>query len=149
MSSIQLTKHDYEILEYIAHFDSVSKNRIIEHFSGKVSAVEFRLSLLKKPDYNARVPYPLPNTNYIQEEFEETIDKKTGITSHETKNSFFITELGQKALQDYKTEMKLERKRIWLKNAWIPIVVTIAINLIKFALESLWPPIRVWLSNIP
>lgn len=38
-------------------------------------------------------------------------------------------------------------KELWIKNAWIPILVSVATNLVISGLKWLWPLIQQWLSN--
>ena len=63
--------------------------------------------------------------------------KATGLMS--------ITNLGR----DYLIYCRQRKKELWLKNAWIPILVTIVTNLIIDGLKCLSPQIQQWLSSIP
>lgn len=76
-------------------------------------------------------PYSVPNTSYI-----EVIG-----------DIFCIAPLGKKALQDYQKQNKVDKRMLWLKNAWIPILVSIATNLIIDGMRQLLPLIQEWVSS--
>lgn len=137
--SYDLSKSDYDILAYINQYDHVSKEQIIRHFNGKIDAIEYRLNNLSSPAYSEGVKSLLPHPKYIEEEMK-IIDFGDGILpSITSKNMYHITDVGRKALDDYRTEHKAERLQFWL-----PIIVS---NLIALAalIKSFMPEIiEVW-----
>lgn len=148
MGTEELTQIDYQILKYINKFDSISKEQILNHFNNKFASVEYRLSLLNEPDYRiiGRTKMPLINSSYVVEEFD-TIEDESHITHLLSKNTFHISPLGKKTLQDYQLKRKSEKRSLWIKNAWLPIIVSIFTTLAIDGLKLLLPLIQVWLSN--
>ena len=142
-----LSKSDYDILAYINQYDHVSKEQIIGHFNGKIDALEYRLEYLSKPEHSAKLKCILADSNYIEEEFDHITDSHTHITTLKSKHSFHITPLGLKALQDYNIKKKLEHKNLWLKNAWIPIIVAFVTTVLTNYILPMLPKILQWLSN--
>ena len=51
--------------------------------------------------------------------------------------------------RDYLIRYRQTRRDLWLKNIWIPILVTIVTNLAIRGIEWLLPRIQQWLSNTP
>lgn len=137
-----LTNDEYALLNYINKFDSVSKKQMLNHFNGKINALEYRLSLLAEPEYEnlAGFHFPIENSNYIIEEFEYIVGND-GSTNTISKNSFHISELGKKTLQDFLSNKRSERINLWLKNAWIPIIVSLSTVLIADVLK--WLLLRI------
>lgn len=131
-----LTQKDYELLSFINKFDSVSKSKIGEHFKNKIDSIDYRLSELSAIDYNGF--RPIANSNYIAKEYDEITDPNTHITSQISKDSFHVTDLGKKVLQDYNLKLKLDKRNFWLKSIFVPIIVasvtTILIDVLKWLL---------------
>lgn len=63
-------------------------------------------------------------------------------------NCFRITDFGKKTLEDYFYNRKYENKQLWLKNAWIPIIVAFVTTLLTNFLIPMLPQILGWLSDI-
>ena len=133
-------KLDYDLLEYISKPGVVHKDDVLKHFAGKISAIEYRLDRLSQQEIEAYMgnvnfylPSPIPNSSHLLEE----------------KGEYHITDLGQKSLEDYQAKLKHEKKQIWLVNWRIPVLVSIAVNLIWRGTELLLPHITVWLGRIP
>lgn len=144
----ELTENDYLILEYINHFPSVHKTKIENHFKGKIVSLDYRLSVLAKVDckMSGGVPFPISNSNYIDEEFDESDDDYRN--PPKSLNIFHITDFGKATLQDHIAKKKADKKQLFLKNAWLPIIVTLFTNLIIDVAKWLLPLIQQWLSNI-
>lgn len=49
----------------------------------------------------------------------------------------------------YRRFQAKEISNLWIKNAWIPILVSLVTNLAIAGLKQLWPLILGWLSNSP
>lgn len=141
-----LTHHDYMILEYINEHEALSKSDIIEHFLGKIISVDLRINNLTSSG-----PVINPPTDYIWRVYKEA-KPVCGEPSLELTDRYMISPYGQKVLQDYKTRSKLSRRALWLKNCWIPIIVSLATNLAVYLTKSLitklLPLIQQWLPNI-
>jgi len=135
---------DYKILDYVSKFDKVSKEDVISHFSKSIPDIEYRFDLLCKVSYKHPIVYP----GYIAIEYKEFIDS-IGVTHQKPTGFYYLSDAGRKALNDYKESQKRDKRTLWLKNAWIPILVTIATNLIISALKLLSPLILRLLSSIP
>lgn len=130
MTDYELSEIDYLVLEYISNFDTVSKEQLSKHFSSKIDELDYRLSFLKTPVFklvgNAR--FPVDNSSYIEEICEQT--NNNGIVTCKGTDEFYITPLGKKVLQDYKTHKKSRRVELWVKNAWLPIIVSVITTLL-------------------
>lgn len=144
----ELTQNDYLILKYINRFPSIHKTKIEQHFNGKIDALEYRLSVLADIDckMSGGVPFPISNSNYIEEEFEE-VEADYG-TEYESKNIFRITDLGKAALQDHIAKTKSHKKELWIKNAWIPIIVAFVTTVLTNYIIPKLPLIIKWFANI-
>lgn len=119
----ELTVNEYLILKYLNKFDSVSKEQILKHFSGRIDEIELRLNSMSAPEYGKFRPYT--DKCYIIEEGDTSFDEYGGI-NFTSKNSFRISAFGRKVLQDYLANKKLQNRNMWLKNMWIPIIVSFA-----------------------
>ena len=124
---MDLTPLDYQILNFISKFDSVSKDKILLEFSQEKTVTEFRLEQLAKPEYK-QLPHlsiPISNSSYVYEICEEFEDECH--VSHETPTGLFaLTDLGKKTLQDYKAEKQCELRRKNEERIWraIPIIIS-------------------------
>ena len=85
-------------------------------------------------------------SSYAVEEFD-TIEDESHITHLLSKNTFHISPLGKKTLQDYQLKRKFEKRSLWIRNAWLPIIVSIFTTLAIDGLKLLLPLIQVWLYN--
>lgn len=129
-----LTPSDYEILRYINKFDSVSKEQIMKRFKNKIESIEYRLARLSQGDFHEKNHFsmPIPNSSYI-------IVKD--------KDNYYISSLGKKVLQDYQKQKKSDSKNLWLKNAWIPIIVAFVTTVITNYIIPKLPAMLQWLAN--
>lgn len=141
-----LTYHDYMILEYLNEHESLSKSDIAEHFLGKIVSVDLRINNLTSSG-----PAINPPTDYIWRVYKEG-KAIYGEPTLELTDQYMISPYGQKVLQDYKAQSKRSRRALWLKNCWIPIIVSLSTNLAIFLTKSLitklLPLIQQWLSSI-
>ena len=124
-----LTEVDYQILKYFKENSPSSIEDAAKHLPN-VEALEYRIRFLSTPEFRQSTNFSIPieNTKCLHEEFETYNDGC--ITKHRCLGIFSITTLGKKALQDYETSQKQQKKDIWLKNVWTPILVTIITNLV-------------------
>lgn len=144
----ELTENDYLILEYINNFPSVHRADIEKHFKGKITSLDYRLSVLAQIDYkpSGGTFFPVQNSNYIEEEFAPN---SGGYSSpRKSLNTFHITALGKSSLQEHLLKKKSDRKDMLLKNICIPIAVTLITNLIIDGVKWLLPLIQQWITNI-
>ena len=134
-----LTEIDFQILDYVSKNGTATIQDLNSHFSS-IAVLDYRLQLLSQGDIQ-----------YIGHGIPVTIDDTYFLESHHDANSvicaYSITNIGRKSLQDYHKKVKSERKELWLKNAWIPILVSLFTNLILDASKQLLPLIQRWLSN--
>lgn len=139
MAYTPLEEYDYEILKFINCFGPVSKDKIINKFNGKIQSIEYRLRLLETPDYQPSGPVKLPisNSNYIVNETEAI--KIEHVTHHKPTNIYHITDFGKRALQDYLNSRKKDLRLLWLKNCWIPILVSFFTTITTIGLSYLIP----------
>lgn len=142
-----LTDLDYEILDYISQNEPVHIDDIKNHFPN-IASIEYRIEVMKTPEYHQSMHIRLvtENTFCISEKYEIFKDE-LGISHNRYLQIYSITSLGKKALQDYKVKKAKHRKELWLKNAWIPILVSLATNLLIAGIKSLLPLIQSLVSN--
>lgn len=141
-----LTEVDYQILKYFKENSPSSIEDAAKHLPN-VEALEYRIRFLSTPEFRQSTKFSIPieNTKCLHEEFETYNDGC--ITKHRCLGIFSITTLGKKALQDYETSQKQQKKDIWLKNVWTPILVTIITNLVISGIKWLLPLIQQYLSS--
>lgn len=132
-----LTPKDYELLSYINKFDSISKSQINNHFKNKIDSIDYRLTQLKNMSYSGSMP--IENSSYIEEEYNHITDPQTHITRVISKNTFHITSLGKKSLQDYNLKAKSDKRNFLLKSVFVPIIVTVVTTLLLDVLKWLLP----------
>ena len=135
---------DFEILDFISKNEPVNIDQIKANFPN-VSSLDYRIKSMARQSYSEAVHASIPNSSFILQQYEKIgtgvreIIRPLGI--------YTTTDCGKKALQDYKQEIKSKRKELWLKNAWIPIIVSVATNLVISGAKWLWPLIQQWVSS--
>lgn len=140
----ELTENDYLILEYISRFSSIHKTDIEKHFKGKIASLDYRLSVLAQIDYklSGNVPFPIQNSNYISEEFDSNSNGYSA--PRKSLNIFHITDFGKATLQDHIAKKKSDKSELWLKNAWIPIIVSFVTTILTIHIVPKLPLILKW-----
>lgn len=140
---------DMDILEFIKEHEPVSLSAIVLGLPG-ISEVEFRV----KEMCPGRC-YLAPRTQHTQHTNDRALirqDVRTyldgALTKEEYLDSYRLTDMGHKVLQDYRHTAKNKRRELWIKNAWIPILVSLATNLVIDGTKWLLPQIIEWLSHI-
>lgn len=139
MAYTPLEENDYKILKYINEFSRVSKDEIIKKFNGKIDGIEYRINLLETPDYSnvSSLRIPIDNSSYIKNDFE-TI-KDGSFTKSRRTDFYYITDFGKRALQDHVHSSKKEKRLLWIKNCWIPMLVSLVTTLTTIGLTQLIP----------
>lgn len=120
---IELTNIDIKILEYINNNGPTHINKIKSKFSN-ISEIEYRIKLLSEQKSSQSGSYYIPNSSYINQKYE--CSKETSFVNIEETGIYEITELGKKSIRDFKNNNRTHKREIWLKNAWIPIIVSLA-----------------------
>lgn len=120
----QLTKLDADILAFIRKREFVTLDDIQNRFP-KISTIPHRIRLLTTMP-NALV---IQQRIYRQDEIGQFVSTGTG--------RYSLTPDGEKALEDYQYEHRLRDRELWIKNAWLPLLTTVAFNLIKAGIEWL------------
>ena len=144
-----LTEIDIKILQYIEKRGKADIASIKKKFPN-TSAIEYRLKQLSTPEYhrfaNSTVSIPIKNSCCLREHVE-SVETKNGY-SHDTYLGIYeLTDFGKRELQDHITEKRLARKELWLKNAWIPIIVAFATTVgTNYILPKL-PQILHWVAS--
>ena len=145
-----LKQTDYEILDFANKHESFSVEELHKNLP-HIESLEYRIGLLCTPEYEiafGNCEIPVKGTNLLHKNYVSKTDKTTWQTTHISDGTYSITDSGKKAIQDYKVSKNLHKKEIWLKNAWIPILVSVATTLIVNWLPKLLPLILQWLSSI-
>ena len=144
-----LSENDFKILGYIRSHEPATIEDV-ERALPEVDSVPFRITQMQGRMY--RLPgedrSATINRTYLRQECEQVTDEHH-LTHIKSLGTYTLTDLGRAALQDYELTQKSQRRELWLKNAWIPILVTIATTLVIRTLEWLFPLIRGWFSSTP
>ena len=138
-----LTSIDAELLKFIHENGGADLASIKQKFP-KVSTVEYRLKKLATPEYR-----PIPKTAFATPKIP--IENSSFLIRHKNANALVIYELtdyGKQALQDYFAAKRLHLREIWLKNAWIPIIVSFATTVITNYILPRLPTIIQWFANV-
>ena len=120
----QLTKLDADILAFIREKEFVTLDDVQKRFP-KVETAEHRIQLMAKGSHALIWPERI----CTQDEIGQFIPSLTG--------RYSLTLDGEKALEDYQYEHRLRDRELWIKNAWLPLLTTVAFNLIKAGIEWL------------
>lgn len=120
----QLTKLDADILAFIREKEFVTLDDVKQRFP-KIETTEYRIQLMSE----ASDALIYPERTYWQDEISQFRHRDTG--------RYGLTPDGEKALEDYQYEHRLRDRELWIKNAWLPLLTTVAFNLIKAGIEWL------------
>ena len=145
--AVDLTENDVKILKYVRSHQPVHISQIERSLHG-IASISYRVETLAKPEYRHYDHFceAIKNSSYLEQEYENVTDEH-GLTHSNPLGIFTLTDFGRKALQDHETSAKVHRRELWLKNAWIPILVSVATNLAIRALGWLLPLIQQWASS--
>ena len=130
---MELPKLDAQILRFVLRNGPATKEEMKKAFP-EISAVELRVDNMAKPEVrceNKRI-WTVPNTSYLLEH--------NGI--------YRLTELGKKALQDYDADHADRKRELWLKNAWIPILVAFITTVVTNYILPKLPSLLQWLASM-
>lgn len=116
-----LTKFDFEILEYVKDNGPISEEKIISHFDSDPDVTSLRIHELSKVSYNMNypnyngVPIPISDSSYLYNESGE----------------LSISRRGKKALQDWEQN---ESDRFWDIRlcGYLTLVVSVASFVLAF-----------------
>ena len=141
---MELTPLDYKLLEFISRKQPVMMPDIRANFSSNMANVEYRLQILRTQKYSQNSP--VENSNFIFEDEIHTIDED-GITQAEGTGKLFLTEMGQKSLEDYKLSKKEASKKLIsplnILGAILVLVIPILASLYLNELRA-WIDRAVW-----
>nr|DAD70262.1 MAG TPA: hypothetical protein [Siphoviridae sp. ctXPh6]DAV52598.1 MAG TPA: hypothetical protein [Caudoviricetes sp.] len=110
-----LTKFDFEILEYVKDNGPISEEKIISHFDSDPDVTSLRIHELSKASYNMNYPnnkgFPISisDSSYLDKAYSRYHDED-GMPQSEYTGSVSISRRGKKALQDWKQN---ESDRFW------------------------------------
>ena len=138
VSQKDLTPYDYNILEYINRFESVSYDRIEKRFKRRIKTIRQRIYSLAEYSFESNVssPYPAKKNNLIT--LEGNFGEFDEISETHFKNAYYhISPLGKKALEDYRLNKLLEFRRFWSHSILTPILVSVVTTLLVYWLTSL------------
>lgn len=145
---VSLTDSDVKILKYVRSHQPVHISQIERSLHG-IESITYRVETLATPEYRYYDHFceAVKNSSYLEQEYEHVTEH--GLTHSNPLGIYTLTDFGRKSLQDYENAIKAHHREMWLKNAWIPILVTVATNLVIRTLEWLFPLIQQWISNTP
>lgn len=102
-----LTKFDFEILEYVKDNGPISEEKIISHFDSDPDVTSLRIQELSKVSYNMNYPnykglrIPISDSSYLDKAYSRYHDED-GIPQLEYTGVVSISRRGKKAIQDWK-----------------------------------------------
>ena len=141
---------DAKILQYIARHGSADMTAIKAHFRS-IAAIEYRVKTLASPEYryipNTPISTPKPNSSYLHERTTSSVDE-IGCAHVKHLGIYELTEFGQRALQNYTQAARTAQKELWLKNAWIPIIVSLVTTVTANYILPKLPQILQWIASI-
>ena len=141
-----LTEIDAKILQFIDSRGTADTAAIKKKFPD--TAIEYRLKKMSTPEVKyitSGFSVPIENTCFLHEQTEETVInvifhvKGLGIDE--------LTEYGTQVLENYLAAKHSARKDLWLKNAWIPIIVSFVTSAIANYILPKLPQILRWAAN--
>lgn len=101
-----LTKFDFEILEYVKDNEPVTEEKIVSHFHSDPGVTSLRIRELSKVSYDMNYPnhkglrIPISDSSYLDKEYRHYSDDD-GMPQSEYTGFVSISRRGKKALQDW------------------------------------------------
>lgn len=144
---VDLNEIDVRILKFVKKRGSVSIEEI-ECEMRDISAVPLRVKQLATYDREvcAGLSLAIEDTAYLEEECRKYTEDH--ISHSEPIGLYHITQFGEKSLQDFEHKTSSHKRELWLKNAWIPIIVSfITTSVTNYILPKL-PQILQWFASI-
>lgn len=141
-----LTEIDAKILQFINSRGTTDTAAIKNKFPD--TAVEYRLKKMSTPEVRyitSGFSVPIENTCFLHEQTEETVIN--GICQVKGLGIYELTEYGTQVLENYLAAKHSARKDLWLKNAWIPIIVSFVTSAIANYILPKLPQILRWAAN--
>lgn len=126
----ELTKFDYQILEFVNNHGVTSETEIINEFSSNRATTKLRIDLLSTADLDSKYRfYRLPNTFYI-EKIYDTSESDLPMDAFSDNHSKYtgnvqLTIFGEKTLQDYVDSKKAKKHNYWINSVATPIGVAL------------------------
>lgn len=141
-----LTEIDAKILQFIDSRGTADTAAIKKKFPD--TAIEYRLKRMSTPEVKyvtSGFSVPIENTCFLHEQTEETVIN--GICRVKGLGIYELTEYGTQVLENYLAAKHSARKDLWLKNAWIPIIVSFVTSAIANYILPKLPQILRWAAN--
>lgn len=134
---------DIEILRFISQHEPVSLNFVINGLPN-ISAVAFRVKQMCSSG-RYRAAATAVETGLITQDVRTFQDGR--FLKQEYLDAYRLTDLGRKTLQDHDCSEKKHRRELWLKNAWIPIIVAFVTTLLTNYILPRLPQIIKWFAH--
>lgn len=141
-----LTEIDAKVLQFIDSRGTADTAAIKKKFPD--TAIEYRLKKMSTPEVKyitSGFSVPIENTCFLHEQTEETVIN--GIFHVKGLGIYELTEYGTQVLENYLAAKHSARKDLWLKNAWIPIIVSFVTSAIANYILPKLPQILRWAAN--
>lgn len=129
---------DFSILKFVSDKGQASMGEICAAFP-EIQSIDKRIHILA---------FSVSASPYLAEDVEMVV-LPDGLKNTQGIGIYRLTDAGKIALQDYESENRISRRELWLKNAWIPILVSLITNLAISGTKRLIPLILELLSNTP
>lgn len=130
---MELSKLDAQILRFI-QTNGPSSIAEIKNACPQISAIGLRVDGMSQPEVRVEAMRmrDVPNTSYLLQDH----------------GLYDLTELGRQALQDFDTTNTDRKRELWLKNAWIPILVSFITTVVSNYILPRLPSLLQWLANM-
>ncbi|MET3616637.1 hypothetical protein ABID14_000257 [Peptoniphilus olsenii] len=136
-----LETYDVKILNYINKHTKVHINEIMKKYPDKKYSTKYRLDCLSEQNYsrhyNGRIQLPIDNTSYLNKEYVHLEDKKTKVTSSEFTGYYYVSDLGKKFLQNYKTTSREKHMSEFIRSFFFPMLIAFLTTLLTIWITSL------------
>ena len=145
-----LTEIDAKILQFIDSRGTADTAAIKKKFPD--TAIEYRLKRMSTPEVKyVTSGFSVPIENKRQQmPLDRLIDralKVVAVCHVKGLGIYELTEYGTQVLENYLAAKHSARKDLWLKNAWIPIIVSFVTSAIANYILPKLPQILRWAAN--
>lgn len=132
----RLGSHNAKILSYVEENQPVTAEQTMEALPS-TDAVKKRMSIMTAKAYLSA---------------DEHLEKDGYRSETAPPETYTITALGRIALQEYISDSQRQKRELWIKSAWIPIIVSFATTISTNYIIPKLPALIKWsiytLSNI-
>lgn len=130
-------------MENLSYFDMMILRFILKNTSSSAETIEKKLQRVESVPARLKA---LETLHLVHQDFSEL--KDGSLVRCVPLGTYQITEEGKRTLQDYLFSSKKSRRELWLKNAWIPIIVSFATTVSTSYIIPRLPTLIEWFRHI-